>query len=52
MLFIGVAGGSGCGKTTFVKKLKEKISKIDVVVLSQDMYYKDHSHIPHDERKI
>src|SRR3972149_1477425 len=51
MLFIGVAGGSGCGKTIFVKKLKEKISKIDVVVLPQDMYYKDHSHIPHEERK-
>ncbi|MBN2519564.1 MAG: uridine kinase [Bacteroidales bacterium] len=51
MLFIGIAGGSGSGKTTFVEKLIEKISKIDVALLPQDMYYKDHSHLPPEKRK-
>ena len=51
MLIIGIAGGSGAGKTTFVKDLIEKVSKVDVVLMPLDMYYKDNSHIPPEKRK-
>ncbi len=51
MLVIGISGGSGAGKTTFVNKIIEKISEIDIQIIPLDNYYKDHSHIPPDERK-
>lgn len=50
MLIIGIAGGSGSGKTTVVKKIVESLNK-KVAVISQDSYYKDSSHIPVEERK-
>ncbi len=49
MLIIGIAGGSGSGKTTVVKKIVESLNK-KVAVISQDSYYKDSSHIPVEER--
>lgn len=49
MLAIGISGGSGAGKTTFVKKLIEKISKVDIAIIPQDRYYKDHSHVSPDK---
>jgi len=51
MIVIGIAGGSGSGKTTVVKKIIESLPKDSVAVLSQDSYYKDNSHIPMTERK-
>ena len=51
MLIIGIAGGTGSGKTTVVKKLMEQIPKGEVAVLSQDSYYKDNSHLPLEERQ-
>ena len=51
MIVIGIAGGSGSGKTTVVKKIIESLPKDSVAVLSQDSYYKDNSHIPMEERK-
>jgi len=41
MLVIGIAGGSGSGKTTVVKAIKNKLSDEQVVVIPQDSYYKD-----------
>lgn len=50
MLVIGIAGGSGSGKTTVVKALERKLAE-RVVVIPQDSYYKDSSHVPVEERK-
>lgn len=50
MLIIGIAGGSGSGKTTVVKKVMSSFSIQQVTIVSQDSYYKDNSHIPRDER--
>ena len=50
MLVIGIAGGSGSGKTTVVKAITEQLQG-RVVVIPQDSYYKDSSHIPPEERK-
>lgn len=50
MLIIGIAGGSGSGKTTVVKAIQNSLNK-KVAVISQDSYYKDSGHIPVEERK-
>ena len=51
MLIIGIAGGTGSGKTTVVKKIKERFKDNEVVVIPQDSYYKDSSHLPLEERQ-
>lgn len=52
MLIIGIAGGSGSGKTTVVQELLKKVPAIEkVVVIPQDSYYKDQSHLPMDVRQ-
>lgn len=50
MLVIGIAGGSGSGKTTVVKAITQKLCG-KVVVIPQDSYYKDSSHLPLEERQ-
>ena len=50
MLIIGIAGGSGSGKTTVVKKVMSSFSVQQVTIVSQDSYYKDNSHISLAER--
>ncbi|MDX1641960.1 MAG: uridine kinase [Balneolaceae bacterium] len=50
-LIIGVAGGSGSGKTTVVNKIVKGIGKEDVLLIEHDSYYHDLSHLPFDERK-
>ena len=50
MIIIGIAGGTGSGKTTVVKKIVEALPQGEVSVLPQDSYYKDSSHIPVEER--
>ena len=50
MLIIGIAGGSGSGKTTVVRALTDQL-KEKVVVIPQDSYYKDSSHLPMEERQ-
>lgn len=51
MLIVGIAGGTGSGKTTVVRKIIENLPKGEVAVLSQDSYYRDNSHLPIDERQ-
>lgn len=51
MLIIGICGGTGSGKTTVVNKILEILPSDHVVILSQDSYYRDNSHIPLEERK-
>lgn len=50
MLIIGIAGGTGSGKTTVVNKIMASFPKGEVVVIPQDSYYKDSSHVPPEER--
>ena len=51
MLIIGIAGGSGSGKTTVVKKIIDNLPKNSVSVISQDAYYKDNGHLSDEEKK-
>ena len=50
MLIIGIAGGTGSGKTTVVNKIINSFPVGEVAVLPQDSYYKDSSHVPVEER--
>ena len=51
MLIIGIAGGTGCGKTTVVNQIINELPAEEVGVISQDSYYNDLSHLTLDERK-
>ena len=51
MLIIGIAGGSGSGKTTVVKAITEKLHD-KVTVIPQDSYYKDLSHATEEEKRV
>lgn len=51
MIIIGIAGGTGSGKTTVVKKIVESLSADEVAVLPLDSYYKDSSMVPVEERQ-
>ena len=50
MLIIGIAGGTGSGKTTVVRKITERLPAGEVAILPQDSYYRDSSHLPLEER--
>lgn len=50
MLVIGIAGGTGSGKTTVVRDIIASLPKDEVAVMPQDCYYKDNAHIPLEER--
>ncbi len=51
MLVIGIAGGSGSGKTTVVKAITEQLHGKRVVVIPQDSYYKDSSDLSDEEKR-
>ena len=51
MLVIGIAGGSGSGKTTVANKIIEGLPEESLSIIPQDAYYKDNSHLPMEERK-
>ena len=51
MLIIGIAGGTGCGKTTVVNQLIKELPDGEVGVISQDSYYNDLSHLSIEERR-
>ncbi|MBK7031044.1 MAG: uridine kinase [Bacteroidales bacterium] len=50
MLIIGIAGGSGCGKTTVVKEIIRRLPKSSVSVIPQDAYYWDNGHLSQEEK--
>lgn len=49
-LVIGVAGGSGSGKTTVVRRIVENIGDSQVIVLEHDRYYRDRNDLRFEER--
>ena len=49
-LVIGVAGGSGSGKTTVVRQIIKNIGRNQVSVIHHDSYYRDVKHLPFEER--
>ncbi len=51
MYIIGIAGGTGSGKTTVVRKISESLPNSKVAVIPQDSYYNDNTGIPMEERK-
>ena len=51
MLVIGIAGGTGSGKTTVVNKILERLDERQITVIPQDSYYKDNSHLPLEKRQ-
>lgn len=51
MLIIGIAGGTGSGKTTWTQRLVEFLPKDEVAVIAQDSYYKDNQQLSWDQKK-
>jgi len=51
MFIIGIAGGTGSGKTTVVRKIIDNLPPHSVSVIPQDSYYVDNGHIPLIERQ-
>jgi len=50
-LVIGIAGGSGSGKSTVARKVAEALSQSSVAFLDMDAYYHNFAHLPMEERK-
>ena len=50
-IVIGVAGGTGSGKTTIARAIAEKVNPSDIVIIQHDSYYKDRSYLPLSERE-
>ncbi len=48
---LGVAGGSGSGKTTVAERLAALIGGVDLALLRLDAYYRDRNHLPFEERE-
>ena len=51
MLIIGIAGGTGSGKTTVVNQIIKELPTDEVCVMSQDSYYKETINLSYEERK-
>ncbi len=51
MLIVGIAGGTGSGKTTVVRKVVEGFPNDEVIVIPQDSYYKDNRGISLEDRQ-
>ncbi len=49
-IIIGIAGGTGSGKTTVSSRIADVVGSERIVVIPQDMYYRDQSHLPMEER--
>lgn len=51
MLIVGIAGGTGAGKSTVVRRIMKQLPPDKVGLLPQDNYYRDNSHLPLEERQ-
>jgi uridine kinase len=49
-IVIGVAGGTGSGKTTVAREILERVGAKHIAYIPHDAYYRDHSHMPLEER--
>jgi uridine kinase len=52
MLIIGIAGGTGSGKTTVVHQIMNELPDTEVGIISQDSYYKENHNLSFDERAL
>ena len=52
MLVIGIAGGTGSGKTTVVHQIMNELPETEVGIIAQDSYYKQTDNLSFDERKL
>lgn len=52
MLIIGIAGGTGSGKTTVVHQIMNELPDAEVGIISQDSYYKENKNLSFDERAL
>ncbi len=52
MLIIGIAGGTGSGKTTVVQQIMNELPQAQVGIISQDSYYKENNNLSFDERAL
>ncbi|MDF2655289.1 MAG: uridine kinase [Bacillota bacterium] len=50
IIVIGIAGGTGSGKTTMIKRIKKEFNN-EITILSHDFYYKKCSHLPFEQRE-
>jgi uridine kinase len=50
MLIIGIAGGTGSGKTTVVHQIMNELPETEVGIISQDSYYKQNVGMSYEER--
>ncbi|TRX36258.1 uridine kinase [Flavobacterium restrictum] len=50
MLIIGIAGGTGCGKTTVVHQIMNELPEAEVGIIAQDSYYKETTNLSYEER--
>ncbi len=51
MIIIGIAGGTGSGKTTVARRIVKNLPAEKAVLLSLDSYYNDSSHVPFEDRQ-
>jgi len=51
VILIGIAGGSGSGKTSIAREIRREFSKGEVVVIQLDSYYKNLAHLDFEERQ-
>ncbi|NLW40654.1 MAG: uridine kinase [Tissierellia bacterium] len=49
-LLIGIAGGTGSGKSTVAREILKSINEKNVAIIEQDSYYKDQSHLSFEDR--
>ena len=48
---VGIAGGSGSGKSTVARLVAQSLPEASVAFIDMDAYYRDHSHLPLDQRR-
>jgi uridine kinase len=50
-LIIGIAGGTGSGKSTVARRVAEALHRASVAFIDMDAYYRDYAHLPSEERR-